>query len=157
MGLAERDESLDSLSIDALRERLHLTPPSDDNLGTLLDDCQALLVLPVGDIIPWQNYSGELQLTFIAGAPAALSWSADGHDAQATHLGSAPHLHQKPELAIAAKTWFAGETLGTWSLLHVASPTPLATLLCEKAADDWFPKPRAPHGLSSGFHKGTKP
>jgi len=144
MGSFARDESLDGLSIDELRARLPLAPPAEDALGTLLDEHHALLLLPVGEIIAWQNYSGPLRFTFLAGAPAALSWSPDGHDAQAAQLGAAAHLHQKPEFALASETWFTSETLGTWSLLQVASPTPLAGLPCEKAADDWFPKPRLP-------------
>jgi hypothetical protein len=142
-----RDESLDDLSIDALRARLQLAPLAKDALGMRIDDCHALLLLPVGEIIAWQNYGGALRFSFIAGAPAAFSWSPDGHDAQAAHLGAATHLHQKPEVALDSETWFTSETLGNWSLLQVASPTPLAELTCEKAADDWFPKPRAPQGI----------
>ncbi len=146
MGSLAREESLDGLSIDELRARLQLAPPSEDAFGTLLDERHALLLLPVGEIIAWQNYGGPLEFTFIAGAPAALSWSPDGHDAQAAHLGAATHLHQKPEVALDSETWFTSETLGTWTLLQVASPTPLAELTCEKAGDDWFPKPRPPRG-----------
>tara|TARA_B110000971_G_scaffold217252_1_gene253769 strand:+ start:4937 stop:5383 length:447 start_codon:yes stop_codon:yes gene_type:complete len=146
MGSLAREESLDGLSIDELRARLQLAPPSEDAFGTLLDERHALLLLPVGEIIAWQNYGGPWEFTFIAGAPAALSWSPDGHDAQAAHLGAATHLHQKPEVALDSETWFTSETLGTWTLLQVASPTPLAELTCEKAGDDWFPKPRPPRG-----------
>ena len=149
MAPVDRDKSLDGLSIDDLRARLNLAPPNENALGSLLDAHHALLLLPVGEIIAWQNYGGPLNFRFIAGAPAALSWSSDGPDAQAAPLGSAAHLHQKPEVALDSETWFTSETLGTWTLLQVASPTPLAALTCEKAADDWFPKPRPPQGSKS--------
>ena len=47
-----------------------------------------LVLLEVGDVLPWHRYQGVQSWFWHAGAPLAVTVSPDGHDASALHLGN---------------------------------------------------------------------
>jgi predicted cupin superfamily sugar epimerase len=105
----------------------------------------AFVLLPVGEIWPWQKSIAPLSIEFLAGAPVALSWSADGINGEAAHLGQS-QTHHRATQNLAAHVWHTGETLGNWSLLclngYAADDMTLAPA-------DWFPTPMgAPQGTA---------
>lgn len=106
--------------------------------GLWVNDTQTLILLPVGGYMPWQKADCALDFIWRGGAPMAFSFSADGHDAAAVHLGPQEALHQKLQHRLAAEIWHTGESLGNWTLLERRG----GFERIEKAAPDWFPTPR---------------
>ena len=132
-------KGLDGLTQSELITRLGLEPRADGTFARQ-EETHLLLLLPLGEILPWQKADSALTFQFIAGAAIALSWSPDGHDAQAAHLGEAlPHHRALQE--IDAHTWLTAESLGAWSLLALIGATK-ATRFTQAAAD-WYPTPLA--------------
>ena len=132
-------EGLNGLTQSELIIRLGLAPRAD---GTFAQQAETRLVLllPLGEILPWQKADSALTFQFIAGAALALSWSPDGHDAQAAHLGETlPHHRAIQE--IDADIWLTAESLGAWSLLALDGAT--STTRFTQAAADWYPTPLA--------------
>lgn len=131
---------LDGLTQDEICARLGLQAQAD---GTFAQQAAAhlLLLLPLGEILPWQKTDSSLDIEFIAGAAVALSWSPDGNHAQAAHLGETLPHHRATQ-SIADNVWLTAETLGTWSLIAVHGAT--AQTEYTHAAPDWFPTPLAP-------------
>ncbi len=109
--------------------------------GLWVNKAQTLLLFPVGGFLPWQKADADVTFFWRGGAPLAFSFSPDGHDAAAVHLGPKPELHQQPDHALAANVWHTGESLGNWTLLERQG-----TGQIEKAAADWFPTPRHMQG-----------
>ncbi len=147
--LAQR---LAGAAFDEVCQNLSLQPHDDGYFfadmsdGTEADDTQIVqwLCLPVGEIYPWQRRNQQVIWQWMAGAPLALTTSPDGHDAAASHLADATRPNSQPNLTIAADHWHTCETLGQWSLVQLSSDKQQAMLNIEKAAADWFPRPR-PH------------
>lgn len=116
---------------------------SEDADGLFVSADKQLLLFPVGAYYPWQKADLPLQFHWLGGAPLAFSFSADGHDAAAVHLGPQSQLHQIEQHALDANVWHTGESLGNWSLLQRDGLTAeQADNAIERAADDWFPTPR---------------
>lgn len=130
---------LDALPQAAVCQKLNLRPQAD---GTFVrqDGAQRLLLLPLGEILPWQKADTAIEARFIAGAAMALSWSADGHNAQAAHLGTQLPHHRAAQ-TLEENVWLTAESLGAWSLivLHGAHEKTIFT----PAPADWFPTPMA--------------
>jgi hypothetical protein len=123
---------LNALSADAVCERLHLTAFGDGSFrhhGT-----PEIILLPVGEILPWQKRTAPITIRHIAGAPIALTLSPNGYDAEAHYLKDGHAV----EIAMAC--WHTGETLGHWSLIGLDNE---AGTQAELAASDWFPTPMA--------------
>lgn len=129
---AEDAAVLNKLSADAICARLHLSAYGDGSFRH--QGSPELILLPVGEILPWQYRAAPISLHHIAGAPVALTLSPNGRDAQARHLQDG----QTAE--IAAACWHTGETLGHWSLIGLDNETGAPA---ELAAPDWFPTPMA--------------
>ena len=129
---AEDAAALNGLSADAVCHRLHLTAYGDGSFrhqGT-----PELILLPVGEILPWQRRTAPITIYHIAGAPVALTLSPNGYDAEAHHL------QDGQAAGIGPACWHTGETLGHWSLIRVDNETDAQA---ELAAPDWFPTPMA--------------
>ncbi len=132
-------DALNGLSQEAICARLGLQPQNDGTFAHQ-DATRRLLLLPLGELLPWQKADAAVTFQFLAGDALALSWSADGHNAEAAHIGtSLPHHRITQE--IAAHVWMTAESLGTWSL--VALEGAHAATRFEAAAPDWFPTPIA--------------
>lgn len=130
-------EGLDGLTQDELCARLGLHPRADGTFG-LQDATHLVVLLPLGEILPWQKADSALTFQFIAGAAIALSWSPDGHDAEAAHLGETLPHHRAAQ-DIDAHIWLTAESLGAWSLLALDGATSATTFT--QAAADWYPTP----------------
>ncbi len=52
-----------------------------------------------------------------AGAPMVLTLSANGHDAEAHHLGPELKTGQRPQLLVPANCWQTATSLGAWTLV----------------------------------------
>ena len=142
--LAQR---LADAAFDDVCQNLSLQPHADGYCFADINDGSDRIqwvCLPVGEIYPWQKRNQQVVWHWLAGAPLAVTTSPDGHDAAATHLGDATRPHIHPDLTIAADHWHTSETLGQWSLVQISSHAQQLTLSIEKAAADWFPRPR-PH------------
>ncbi|MDA9230930.1 cupin domain-containing protein [Alphaproteobacteria bacterium] len=102
----------------------------------------ALFCLPVGEIFPWQRIEQDVEWSWLAGAPLALTTSPDGHDAAASHLGPAQQHNMASQLTVLSDHWHTSESLGQWSLVQVSGPRARQDVCSTKAAPDWFPRPR---------------
>ena len=122
-------------------------PPAPENNATDKEPQSVstfLVLLEVGDVLAWHRYQGIQNWFWHAGGPVTMSLSPNGHDASALHLGSHFQAGQKPHLHIPTQSWMTAETLGEWSLLGCVYAPRFAADLFERAADNWFPKPRPP-------------
>lgn len=139
LGLDFDTAQLATLTATGVCEALQLAPQTDGTYARQ-NGTKRLLLLPVGDILPWQKADQRLEIQYLAGAPLAVSWSADGQNAAAAHLG-ANLPHHKAQETLPADIWLTAESLGLWSLIvmHGETPTPQFTL----APPDWFPTPMA--------------
>jgi hypothetical protein len=125
--------------------RLSLSLHDDGYFSLDLPDAtppSALLCLPVGEIFPWQRCAQNVEWSWLAGAPLAVTTSPDGHDAAASHLGPTAQNNMTSQLRVLADHWHTGESLGQWSLVQVSGPRARHDMGTEKAAADWFPRPR---------------
>lgn len=114
--------------------------PQNDGTYAARQGADYFVLLPVGDILPWQQTQQAVKVFFLAGAPAALSWSQDGENAEAIHLGNTL-AHHKLQESLAARLWLTAESLGQWSLIMLKSE--VANPQFKLAPSDWFPTPMA--------------
>ena len=86
-----RPQALDKISPDMavtdVAEALRLNRHADGHFETDETSGQRLVLLGAGDLFAWQRQTAPTSWTWLAGAALALSVTADGHDAQAIHLG----------------------------------------------------------------------
>lgn len=113
-----------------------------------------MILFPVGMFLPWQRSAAALAYHWLAGAPLAFSFSADGHDAAALHLGGNADLHQCAAHHLAPQVWHTAESLGAWTLLGRDSDNDEPI---ERAAANWFPTPRAASVSASPSTPPAKP
>ena len=138
-------EALKDLSADAVCARLGLQPLDG---GGHFDDSEdgRLILLGVGDILPWQKWTTDVEAVFYAGAPLALSLSPDGHSGEAVHLGTVLP-HHRAQAPVAANHWMTAESLGIWSLMCLNGIDPKQ--VSELAPPDWYPTPKpSTHGAA---------
>lgn len=131
--------ALNGLSQEAICAKLGLGP-QDDGTFQHQDANRRLVLLPLGEILPWQKADTGLTFRFLAGDALALSWSGDGHNAEAAHLGASLPHHRLSQ-NIAAHVWLTAESLGTWSLMALDGAHSATRF--EAAAPDWYPTPIA--------------
>ena len=77
-----------------------------------------------------------------AGAPLALTLSADGHDAEAKILGTALDQGQRPQIVIPAGWWQTAASLGRFTLVSCTVSPGFEFSGFEMAPPDWRPRPR---------------
>ena len=105
---------------------------------------QRLMLLDSDGFYSWQRLSQAQSWHWLAGAPAVVTASPDGHDAQASHLGPDMVLNQQASLHFAAHIWQTATSLGAWSLVRCDTEAAPDAASIEMASPDWFPTPRAP-------------
>ena len=137
------DDITPDMAITDVAEALRLPRHVDGHFETGKISGQRLVLLGAGDLFAWQRQTAPTSWTWLAGATLALTVSADGHDAQAFHLGSS-----QKNTAVDALVWHTCETLGYWSLVTIACAASVQPEI-EYAASDWYPRPRRAAGVDS--------
>ena len=140
-------QALDDITLDMaitdVAEALCLHRHVDGYFETSKISGQRLVLLGAGDLFAWQRQRAPTSWAWLAGAALALTVSADGHDAQAFHLGSS-----QKNTTVDALVWHTCETLGYWSLVSISSAASVQPEI-EYAAPDWYPRPRRAAGVDS--------
>ena len=143
MLLRALDDITPNMAITDVAEALCLPRHVDGHFETGKTSGQRLVLLGAGDLFAWQRQTAPTSWTWLAGAALALTVSADGHDAQAFHLGSS-----QKNTTVDALVWHTCETLGYWSLVTIAYAASVQPEI-EYAAADWYPRPRRAAGVDS--------
>ena len=79
-----------------------------------------------------------------AGAPLALTLSADGHDAETRVLGTEFAQNQRPQIVIPPNWWQTAASLGRFTLVSCTVSPGFEFDGFEMAPPDWRPTPRTP-------------
>ena len=143
----------DALGAAAVIRRLDLAPhpegghfretwrdrPADGSRGA---GTAIYYLLAAGEVSAWHRVDAAEIWHWYAGAPLALTWSPDGHDAQAVHLGGDLVAGQVPQAIIPPGAWQTAETLGRWTLVGCTVSPAFDVARFEMAPPDWRPTPR---------------
>ena len=100
-------------------------------------------LLAAGEVSAWHRVDAAEVWHWYAGAPLALTWSPDGHDATAVHLGGDLAAGQVPQAIVPPGAWQTAETLGHWTLVGCTVSPAFDFAGFELAPPDWRPTPRA--------------
>jgi predicted cupin superfamily sugar epimerase len=73
-------------------------------------------LLAKGDVSHWHRVDATEVWHFYAGAPLALTLSADGCDSTTHRLGPDLVAGERPQLVVSAGTWQSARSLGAWTL-----------------------------------------
>jgi predicted cupin superfamily sugar epimerase len=103
-------------------------------------------LLQAGEVSAWHRIDAVEIWHYYAGAPLALTISADGHDAHSLHLGPQVNAHQRPQAIVPANAWQTAESLGAWSLVGCTVSPAFEFASFEMAPKDWRPRPRGGNG-----------
>lgn len=99
-------------------------------------------LLGLDEVSAWHRVDAVEVWHFYAGAPLALTLSADGHDAQAHRLGLNVAAGEAPQVVVPAGWWQAAESLGPWTLVGCTVAPGFDFSGFELAPPDWRPTPR---------------
>lgn len=99
-------------------------------------------LLKAGEVSHWHRVDAAEVWHFYAGAPLVLTISANGHDAEARHLGPNLASGQRPQLVVPAGHWQTATTLGPWTLVGCTVAPAFDFAGFEMAPPDWRPTPR---------------
>lgn len=99
-------------------------------------------LLGLDEVSAWHRVDAVEVWHFYAGAPLALTLSADGHDAQAHRLGLNVAAGEAPQVVVPAGSWQAAESLGAWTLVGCTVAPGFDFAGFELAPPDWRPTPR---------------
>lgn len=100
-------------------------------------------LLKAGEVSHWHRVDAAEIWHWHAGAPLVLTISANGHDAEARHLGPELRTGQRPQLIVPAGHWQTATTLGAWTLVGCTVAPGFDFAGFELAQPDWRPTPRA--------------
>ncbi|MEZ5934864.1 MAG: cupin domain-containing protein [Alphaproteobacteria bacterium] len=103
-------------------------------------------LLQAGEVSAWHRIDATEIWHFAAGDPLVLTLSADGHDAEAKHLGVDLAAGQSPHIVLPPACWQTAETLGRWSLVSCIVAPAFAFDGFEMAPPGWRPTPRPAAG-----------
>ncbi len=103
-------------------------------------------LLQTGELSHWHRVDAAEVWHWYAGAPLALSISADGQHAERCVLGSDLGAGQRPQAVVPAKAWQSAESLGDWTLVGCTVAPAFDFAGFEIAPPDWKPGPRKPKG-----------
>lgn len=98
--------------------------------------------LGVGDCSAWHRVDAAEIWHWYAGAPLALTVSANGHDAEAHRLGPNLHTGERPQIVVPKNWWQTAESLGEWTLVGCTVAPGFEFSGFEMAPPDWRPIPR---------------
>lgn len=99
-------------------------------------------LLAAGEYSHWHRVDAAEIWHFYAGAPLVLTVSANGHDAQACHLGPDLGAGQRPQLVVPPGHWQTAVSLGAWTLVGCTVSPGFEFSGFELAPPDWRPQPR---------------
>jgi uncharacterized protein len=99
-------------------------------------------LLAAGEYSHWHRVDAAEIWHWYAGAPLALTISANGHDAEARILGPEILGGQRPQLTVDAGVWQTATSLGAWTLVGCTVGPAFDFAGFELAAPDWRPVPR---------------
>jgi predicted cupin superfamily sugar epimerase len=99
-------------------------------------------LLGLGEVSDWHRVDATEIWHWHAGAPMVLTLSANGHDAQAHHLGPALAAGQRPQLVVPAGWWQSATSLGAWTLVGCTVSPGFDFAGFELAPPGWRPTPR---------------
>jgi hypothetical protein len=99
-------------------------------------------LLGVGEVSEWHRVDAAELWFWHAGAPMVLTLSANGHDAQAHHLGPELKMGQRPQLVVPANWWQTATSLGAWTLVSCTVAPGFTFEGFEMAPPGWRPTPR---------------
>jgi predicted cupin superfamily sugar epimerase len=103
-------------------------------------------LLGVGEVSDWHRVDAAEIWHWHAGAPMVLTLSANGHDAEAHHLGNELGAGQRPQLVVPAGWWQSATSLGAWTLVGCTVSPGFDFAGFELAPPGWRPSPRASRG-----------
>lgn len=99
-------------------------------------------LLDVGEVSAWHRVDAAEIWHWYAGAPLVITVSANGHDAQAHHLGPDLMRRQRPQHVVPAGHWQTATSLGAWTLVGCTVAPGFDFSGFELAPPDWRPMPR---------------
>jgi uncharacterized protein len=99
-------------------------------------------LLAAGENSHWHRVDAAEIWHWYAGAPLALTMSANGHDAEAKILGPEIQGGQRPQLTVGAGVWQTATSLGAWTLAGCTVGPAFDFAGFELAPPDWRPVPR---------------
>ena len=99
-------------------------------------------LLEAGDVSHWHRVDAAEIWHWYAGAPLVLTVSANGHDAEAMHLGPELATGQRPQRVVPEGWWQSAVSLGAWTLVGCTVSPGFEFQGFEMAPPDWRPSPR---------------
>ena len=103
-------------------------------------------LLGLGEVSEWHRVDATEIWHYYAGAPMVITLSANGHDAQAHHLGQNLLRGQAPQVIVPADCWQTATSLGAWTLVGCTVAPGFDFAGFEMAPPDWRPVPRESGG-----------
>jgi uncharacterized protein len=103
-------------------------------------------LLGAGDVSDWHRVDAAEVWHWYAGAPLVITVSANGHDAEAHHLGPDLLARQRPQFVVPKDWWQTATSLGAWTLVGCTVAPAFDFAGFELAPKDWRPTPRKPSG-----------
>lgn len=100
-------------------------------------------LLDAGGASHWHRVDADEVWHYYAGAPLALSLSADGSGAETRHLGPALDAGQLPQIVAPKGWWQAAVSLGAWTLVGCTVSPAFEFAGFELAPPDWRPTPQS--------------
>jgi hypothetical protein len=96
-------------------------------------------LLRQGERSHWHRVDAVEIWHFHAGAPLALSLSADGHASETRLLGNALARGERPQLVVPAGSWQAAKSTGAWTLVGCTVAPAFEMARFELAPPGWEP------------------
>lgn len=106
-------------------------------------------LLGVGEVSEWHRVDATEAWFWHGGAPMVLTLSANGHDAEAHHLGPELKASQRPQLIVPTNWWQTATSLGAWSLVSCTVAPGFEFSAFEMAPKGWRPTPRPSWGVTA--------
>ena len=99
-------------------------------------------LLQAGEVSAWHRIDATEVWHHAGGDPLVLTLSADGHDAEAHHLGPELVAGQRMHVVVPARCWQTAESLGAWTLVSCIVAPAFEFEGFEMAPSNWRPTPR---------------
>lgn len=99
-------------------------------------------LLEAGEVSDWHRVDAAEVWHHYAGAPLVLTMSANGHDAEAHHLGPDISMRQRPQIVVPQGCWQTATSLGRWTLVGCTVAPAFDFKGFELAPPGWRPTPR---------------
>ena len=109
--------------------------------GTRAAGTAIYYLLEAGEISRWHRVDADELWHWYAGAPLALSISADGRETRTLRLGSSLADGERPQILVPAGAWQSAESLGPWTLVGCTVSPGFVFETFELAPPGWQPGP----------------